>query len=188
MRKLLVSEMVTLDGFFEGPNREIDWHMVDGDFNDFAIQQLNSVDLLIFGRVTYQLMVDYWPSPAATTDDPIVADKMNTLPKVVFSNTLKSAPWGRWNNARLATNSLADEISTLKQQPGKDMVIFGSGTLVAALTQLGLIDEYRIFVNPVILGSGKPLFGGIDASCKLKLASTNPFKSGVVQLNYSPDK
>ena len=117
-----------------------------------------------------------------------MADKMNTLPKVVFSKTLKDAPWGKWNNVRLVNGNIAGEIAKMKQQPGGDMVIFGSGTIVSTLTQAGLIDEYRIFVNPIILGSGKPLFGGVDTRHKLTLSSTRALNSGVVVLTYLPDQ
>ena len=98
MRKVILFNMVTLDGFFEGPNREINWHHVDEEFNEFAIDQLDSADGLLFGRVTYEMMASYWPTPAARTNDPIVAGKMNALPKFVFSRTLKKA---EWNNTKL---------------------------------------------------------------------------------------
>src|SRR5712692_7181370 len=166
MRKVFLFMMVTLDGFFEGPNHEIDWHNVDEEFNEFAIHQLNDVDTLLFGRVTYQLMASYWPTQSAKENDPIVADKMNTLPKIVFSKTLNKV---EWNNSRLVKDNIAEEIQKLKQQPGKDMVIFGSGSIVSTFTQLDLIDEYRIMVNPVVLGSGKPLFKGINDQLNLKL-------------------
>lgn len=181
MRRVILSQMVSLDGYFAGPHDEIDWHVVDDDFNANAEALLNSVDLLVFGRITYEVMASYWPTPAALHDDPIIATKMNELPKVVFSHTLTQV---NWQNARLASASPADEITALKQQPGKDMVIFGSGTIVSALTPRGLIDEYRIFVAPVILGSGKPLVTGITNRVGLHLAGTKTFGSGVVALTY----
>src|SRR5947209_13503348 len=110
MRNLFLFMMVTLDGFFEGPNQEIDWHNVDEEFNEFAIQQLNDLDTLLFGRVTYQLMASYWPTPIAIENDPIVADKMNTVPKIVFSKTLDKA---EWINSRLVKENSAEEISKL---------------------------------------------------------------------------
>jgi Dihydrofolate reductase len=177
--------MVTLDGFFEGPNKEIDWHNVDEEFNEYAIDLLNSVDILLFGRVTYELMASYWPTPSATTNDPIVAEKMNSLPKIVFSTTLHKADW---NNTRLVKERIAEEILKLKLQPGKDMVIFGSGSIVSTFTQLGLIDEYRIIVNPVVLGNGNPLFKGIHDKLNLKLLRTKTFSSGNVLLCYQPIK
>lgn len=185
MRKVILFNMVTLEGFFEGPNREIDWHHVDKEFNDFAIDQLNSADSLLFGRVTYEMMASYWPTPAATANDPIVAGKMNALPKFVFSRTLKKA---EWNNTKLVKENIAEEISKLKQQPGKDLLLFGSADMASTLTQLGLIDEYRIMVNPVVLGSGKPLFKGIKDRLELRLVNTKTFGNGNVLLYYQPAK
>ena len=112
MRKLFAFNMVSLDGFFEGPNRDINWHNVDDEFNQFAIEQTSTVDTILFGRVTYELMAGYWPTPAATTDDPVIADLMNRLPKIVFSRTLQKA---EWNNTRLIKDHIAEEITTLKQ-------------------------------------------------------------------------
>jgi dihydrofolate reductase len=185
MRKMIFFMLTTLDGFYEGPNKEIDWHNVDEEFNEFAINQLNSVDVLLFGRVTYELMASYWPTPAATTNDPIVADKMNSLPKIVFSKTLASV---EWQNTRLVKENIAEELAKLKQQPGKDLIIFGSSDLAVTFIQHGLIDEYRIMVNPVVLGNGKPLFKGIKDKLNLKLLGTKLFGSGNVLLYYQPDK
>ncbi len=184
MRKVIVSEMITLDGFFAGPDGDINWHVVDEDFNRLAIDLLSSVDTLLFGRVTYELMVSYWPTEAAATDDPIIAEKMNTLPKVVFSKTLEKVEWGEWKNARLVKEDLREEIAKLKQEPGKDMVLFGSGEIVSALAQSGLIDEYLLFVAPVVLESGIPLFQGIKERIKLQLVNVQNLSSGVVRLHY----
>ena len=183
MRKVILFNLVTLDGFFEGPNRDINWHIVDDEFNEFAIDQLNSADGLIFGRVTYELMASYWPTPAAMTDDPIIADKMNSISKIVFSRTLDRV---EWNNTRLVKENIAGEISKLKQQPGRDLFIFGSADLASTLTELGLIDEYRVIVNPVVLGRGAPLFKNIPHQLNLKLLKTRTFRSGNVLLYYQP--
>jgi dihydrofolate reductase len=183
MRKIIISEMVTLDGFFSGPNGETDWHNVDEEFNDYANDLLNSVDTLLFGRVTYQFMASYWPSPYATTNDPIVAGKMNALQKIVFSSTLEKA---EWENSKLIREGSAEEIAKLKRLPGKDMVIFGSGNLVSTLAQQGLIDEYRIIVNPVVLGDGILLFKDLPDKLPLKLLKTKTFRSGNVLLYYQP--
>src|SRR5437879_2097801 len=154
MRKIIVSEMITVDGFFAGPHGEIDWHNVDAEFNEYALRLLDSVDTFLFGRVTYELMASYWPTPLGLKDDPEIAEKMNSLAKVVFSKTLEKV---EWQNSRLVKNDLATEVAELKQQPGKDIAIFGSGTIVSELAKLNLIDEYRLTVNPVILGAGKSL-------------------------------
>ena len=187
MRKVILSNMVTLDGFFEGPNKELDWHIVDEEINEYANDLLSNVDALLFGRVTYQLMADYWPAaatnPSTSKSDLEIADKMNNLPKIVFSKTLQEV---KWNNSRLVKENIAEEISKMKQQPGKDMVIFGSGSIVSTFMQHGLIDEYRIIVNPVVLGNGKPLFKGINGKQNLKLLKTKVFDSGIVILFYEP--
>jgi len=183
MRRVFLFMMVTLDGFFEGPNQEIDWHNVDEEFNEFAINQLNDMDTLLFGRVTYQLMASYWPTQSAKENDPIVAGKMNTVPKLVFSKTLDKA---EWNNSRVVKENIAEEVSKLKQQQGRDLAIFGSSTLAVTLLQMGFIDELRIMVNPVVLGNGKPLFKGIQEKLNLKLLNTKTFRSGNVLLYYQP--
>ncbi len=183
MRKVIFFMLTSLDGFFEGPDRDINWHNVDEEFNEFAIEQLNTIDTLLFGRVTYQLMASYWPTEAAIRDDPVVAEKMNNLPKIVFSRTLSTV---EWQNTRLVKENVAQEIAKLKQQPGKDIAIFGSSDLTVALTQMGLVDEYRIMVNPVVLGSGKTLFKGIKDKLNLKLEKARTFRSGNVLLYYEP--
>ena len=185
MRKVILQEMVSLDGYYEGPNREIDWHNVNVEFNEYAINFLNSVDILLFGRVTYELMAGYWPTESATTDDPIVAGKMNSLSKIVVSKTLDKADW---NNTRLIKENIAEEIIKLKKQDGKDIAIFGSSDLSLTLIQHELIDEFSIFINPIVLGSGKPLFNGIKDRLKLKLIRTKTFKSGNVLLCYEPER
>jgi dihydrofolate reductase len=189
MRKVLLSNLVTLDGFFAGPKGELDWHIVDEEFNQYAIDLLSKVDALLFGRVTYQLMADYWPAaatnPATPKSDLEIADKMNNLPKIVFSKTLQKV---EWKNTRLVKENIAEEISKMKEQPGKDMVIFGSGSIVSTFMQHGLIDEYRIIVNPIILGNGNPLFKGIKDKHNLKLLKTKVLGSGVVILYYEPVK
>jgi dihydrofolate reductase len=139
----------------------------------------------MFGRITYQLMASYWPTQSAKQDDPIVADKMNNLPKIVISRTLDKA---EWNNSRLIKENVVEEISKLKQQLGKDIVIFGSSNLAVSLIQMHLIDEVRIIVNPVVLGSGKRLFEGIDHRLNLRLVRTKTFNSGNVLLCYQPGK
>lgn len=181
MRKVFVFDMITLDGLFEGPDHGLDWHNVDAEFNEFAIQQLDEIDALLFGRATYQIMASYWPTENARTDDPIVAGKMNAMAKIVFSKTLEKA---EWNNTRLIKKDVPEEVLKLKQLPGKDIAIFGSSDLTVSLIPHGLIDEFRIMVNPVVLGSGKPLFQGISDKLDLKLLKTKTFKSGNVLLYY----
>lgn len=173
--------MVSVDGYFEGPNREIDWHNVDAEFNEYAIDLLHHLDALIFGRVTYQLMANYWPTPQATTNDPIVAELMNNLPKIVCSRTLTTVDW---HNSRLVKGNAAEEIKKLKQQSGYEMAIFGSSNLALTLIPLGLIDEIRIFIAPIVLGHGNSLFNGLNQRFPLKLVKNKIFKSGNVLLYY----
>jgi dihydrofolate reductase len=185
MRKVFMFNLVSLDGYFEGPNRDISWHNVDAGFNEYAVDMLNSVDTLLFGRVTYGLMAGYWPTPDAIKNDPIVAEKMNSLPKIVFSRALDKV---EWNNTRLVKDNIEEEIKKMKKLSGKDMVILGSGSIVSELASLGLIDEYRIMVNPVVLGQGTPLFKGIKDKLNLKLIKTKTFGNGNVLLYYEPVK
>jgi dihydrofolate reductase len=184
MRKVIASEMVSLDGFFEGPNGELDWHNVDEEFNQFAADQLDAMETILFGRVTYEGMASYWPTPAAIADDPIIAGQMNSMPKIVFSKTVDKV--AEWSNSRLVKGEAVDEVRRLKKEPGGDMVIFGSGRLVAALTPAGLIDEYRIFVCPLILGSGRSMFDGVTELTHLELLKARTFDSGNVLLYYGP--
>jgi len=181
MRKLILFNMITLDGFFEGPNQSIDWHQVDDEFNEFAIEQIETVDAILFGRVTYEGMASFWPTPFAIETDPIIAEKMNSMPKIVISHTLEKA---EWNNTRLIKENVVEEITLLKQQPGKDLIIFGSANMAGSLMEHDLIDEIRVIVNPVVLGSGTPLFSDINKPLNLKLLKTRTFGNGNVLLYY----
>jgi dihydrofolate reductase len=185
MAGLYAFNMVTLDGLFEGPTPwSIDWHnAANEEFGDFAVDQLNGIGTILFGRKTYEGMASYWPTPAALEADPAVAEAMNRLPKVVFSRTLETADW---SNSRLVRDDIAGEITRLKQQPGKDLALFGSANLLSTLVKLGLVDEHRLMVNPIVLGRGTPLFQGVDQPLKLELIEARPFKSGNVLLRYRP--
>ena|SRR5271154_6033204 len=176
MRKVIVSNLMSLDGFFEGPNHELDWFLVDEEFFEYARDMLRGVDTILFGRKTYLHMANYWPS--APADE--IANQMNNLPKIVFSRTLQIAVW----NSTLVKSDAVAEISRLKELPGKDMVILGSASLASLLLQQGLIDEYRVILNPVFLGSGKPLFQDVKEGIRLKLSRTKLFGSGVAVLYY----
>lgn len=178
MRKLFWQISTTLDGFMEGPNHELDdtAGISDPDFDRYASEMLQSIDAMLLGRVTYELFVGYWPS--ATGAD---AERMNSLPKIVFSRTLRDV---NWHNARLARGDAIDEVTRLKQQPGRDIALFGSAKLAATLAQHGLIDEYRIFVSPVVLGSGSPAFGDPRERTHLQLVKAEEWASGVAALFY----
>jgi dihydrofolate reductase len=131
------------------------------------------------------MMASYWPSASSPTEDPIIIEAMNNSSKIVFSKTLEKLDW---KNSRLFKGNIKEEISKLKQQPGKNIVIFGSGSIVSALTQLGLIDEYMILVNPIVLGSGKPLFKGLKDRLSLKRIKIKEFNCGVVLLHYQREE
>jgi dihydrofolate reductase len=183
MSKIIVFLVSTVDGYYEGPNGEFDWPVVDDEFNEFGLDQLSRADTLLFGRVTYETMAQYWPTPAAEADDPKVAGKMNSLAKIVVSTTLDRADW---NNSRLITGDVAGELARLKEQPGKDILLLGSSDLTVSLLRLGLVDEVRIMVNPVALGAGKSLFRTTGERISLTLVDIRPFKSGNVLLSYRP--
>ncbi len=184
MRKIIVSNLVTQDGFFSGPNGELDWHMIDEEFDAYAAQQLSAMDAILFGRVTYEMMASYWPTPAAMFDDSHVAEQMNSLPKIVVSTTLTRAAWGSWDNVSLIHDHVADHVAELKQQPGRDMVIFGSGALVSFLALHDLIDEYRLITHPIVLGQGQPMFRNLTRPIELKLLGVRLFRSGKVLSCY----
>lgn len=182
MRKVIMFNLITVDGYFEGPTKwDIGWHRVDSEFNDFAIAQLEKADGLIFGRVTYQGMASYWPTPEALKNDPVIAGKMNSIPKFVFSKTLDKLDW---NNSQLINGDAVKELTRIKNEPGKDLLLFGSADLSRTLTRNNLIDEYRLIVNPVVLGKGNPLFMETGGMLKFKLLGMKIFRNGNVLLSY----
>lgn len=171
---------VTLNGFFAGPNGDISWHNFSKDENQVAEEGLQAQNILLFGRVTYELMASYWPTPAGQKNDPEIAEGMNNAEKIVFSRSLKKA---QWNNTRIISDDIGEEVRKLKKA-GKNMTILGSGTIVTQLAELGLIDEYAFMVNPVVLGSGRTLFEGIKNSPQFKIKSSKTLASGNVLLSY----
>jgi dihydrofolate reductase len=185
MRKIVLFNLMTLDGYFEGENADISWHNVDQEFNDFAIAQLKTADMLLFGRKTYELMAAYWPTEEGIKDNPVIADLMNQIDKIVFSKSLEKA---HWDHARVISEGLLDEVKKLKSIPGKDVFIFGSADLSSTLIDHDLIDEFRIMINPLILGNGTPMFQNITTKIDLQLLKTKVFGNGNVLLNYIPKK
>ena len=184
MRKLVVFNQVTLDGFFADMNGDMSWaHKDDAEWNAFVADNASGGGQLIFGRVTYDLMAGFWPTPYAIETIPVVAERMNNLPKVVFSRTLDKASW---NNTKLVKGDIAAEIRKMKNEPGNDMAIMGSGSIVSQLTQERLIDEYQIVVVPIVLGEGRTMFDGIKEKLPLKLTKTRTFGNGNVLLCYEP--
>ena len=179
MSRVIVSNMMSLDGFFEGANHELDWHVVEPEFFAYAAEMLRAAEVLLFGRKTWEMMAAYWP--AAPRDE--IADKMNQLPKIVFSKSLKSADW---NHTTVVRSDAAEKVRSLKEQRGGDAVVLGSAELASGLLRDGLIDEYRVIVNPVILGCGQPMFRGFQQRMRLQLNEVRRFHSGVVMLSYQP--
>ncbi len=179
MRKLIMWNIITLDGYFEGKqNWDLPFHeLVWGpELEKLSLEQLHSADYLVFGRVTYEGMADYWKK-----EEGEIADLMNSIPKLVFSNTLKSADW---NNTTLIKGNAATEIKKFKEQGNRDMYVFGSANLSAAFINDNLFDEYRIAIAPVILGSGRPLFSQGISSRNLTLISTQQLSMGGVVLKF----
>jgi len=181
MNKLIVSNLVTLDGFIAREHGELDWFRADEDFLEYARDLCRSIRAILFGRRTYQMMAAYWPTDEAVENDPVVAERMNNLPKVVVSKTLSKPTW---TNSRLVSDRVTENVEELKDTAGGDVAIFGSGELVSSLLPHGLIDELRLFVHPVLLGRGRPEFSGLGSEIELNFASARPFKSGVVLLVY----
>jgi dihydrofolate reductase len=182
MAKLNVFNFITLNGFYKGPNGDISWHPHGEEEADYSKEALQSNNMLLFGRVTYEMMASYWPTPDAINNNPIVAEGMNQAEKIVFSRTSKKATW---NNTRLVKDNMVEEIQQLKQG-GKNMTLLGSGSILTQLAEQGLIDEYQFMVDPVAIAAGTPLFSGIQHQLDLALTNTRIFKSGVVLLCYKP--
>ena len=184
MRQLLVFNSVTADGYFTDKKGDMSWaHKRDPEWNEFVADNSKSGGELLFGRITFEMMASYWPTPAAARQFPVVAEQMNSLPKVVFSRTLDRVSW---QNTRLLKGNLADEVRKLKQEPGEQMVIMGSGSIISQLALENLIDEYQLVVNPIVLGAGRTMFDGLKEKLNLKLTKSRTFDNGNVWLCYQP--
>jgi dihydrofolate reductase len=183
MRKLFAFIVTTLDGYHEGPNEEFDWPNVDEEFDEFSVSQLNDIGLLVFGRATYEGMAAFWPTEMAAAEAPKITGFMNSIPKVVITNSLTTADW---NNTTIVTGDTSDVVAQLKKQPGKDIAVFGSSTLTAGLLEQNLVDELRVMVHPVLLGAGHSLVAGLTHRVQLELQRTTTFHSGNVLLCYRP--
>jgi dihydrofolate reductase len=186
MKKIFLFMMVSLDGFFEGENHDLSWHHTDEEFGQFADEQMAEMGMILFGRRTYQLMENFWPSETGMREAPVTAHLMNSLPKIVYSKSLDEIKeTENWQNITLRHEINAEEIQRLKESSSKDIAILGSNKLLVALTELGLVDEFRIMVNPVVIGKGTRLFEGLDKKLDLQLNKTRIFKNGNVLLYYN---
>lgn len=181
MAKLLVFNFVTVNGLYKGSYDDISWHRHGEEEGEYSMESLRKENILVFGRITYQMMESYWANHLTLQTNPVVAQTMNENEKIVFSRTLQKA---EWNNTRLFSDNLLDNIKKLKQESTKDLAILGSGSLVNQLTNEGLVDEYQLMVDPIALGEGTPLFKGITQKLELRLTQSRVFKSGVVVLTY----
>lgn len=186
MRRIIASEFVSADGYIAGPKEDMSW--VTDNFNDemgkYAKELMASMDTVLLGRVTYQIMANAWPNFAESQSPG--ADAMNRAVKVVLSKTLKAAPWGTYEPATVIGDDAEREIRELKEKPGKNIVVYGSGRAVRSLTRMGLIDEYQLLIHPLFLGDGKLLFEGMAGPTSLKLLRAQTFGNGVNVLYLAP--
>ena len=187
MRKIVLSIPITIDGYIEGPHQELDWVVADDEMHDYFTQQLKQADLLIFGRVAYQLLASYWPTAASdphmTRSELDFANTINPLPKIVYSRTLESVGW----NTQIKREFQPEEIMELKAQPGRNIGLSGGAAIAQAFLRHGLVDEIQMVIQPAAIGNGKALFGGLSDTLKLKYAWKQEFASGIVALCYHLD-
>jgi len=199
MRRIVAFNRVTADGYFAGLDGNLEWVVPDDEVDKAGAERMPNTDTVLFGRRTYELFAGFWPhalDDSSTAPDPHGAGRrsramramaiwLNEATKLVFSRTLKDVTW---RNSRLLHKLDPREIAAMKKQPGKDMIIFGSGSIVSQLTQHGLIDEYQFVVSPTLLGSGRPLVSGVSKSSRLDLLETKAYQSGNVMLRYARPK
>jgi dihydrofolate reductase len=186
MRKLTVFNHLSLDGYFCDAKGDMSWAHEgtdDAEFQGFIADNAKGGGEFVFGRITYEMMASYWPTSHAIESNPRVAKTMNDSPKYIFSRTLSKADW---QNTKLMNGELTEEIAKLKNSPGKDLVIFGSGQIVASLAKAGLIDTYQIIMHPIALTAGRSMFAGPGERLALKLVKSRTFGNGCIFLNYEP--
>ncbi|QHS63193.1 dihydrofolate reductase family protein [Chitinophaga agri] len=183
MRKIIVSMNVTLDGFMAGADGELDWHfpLWTEEMSLYICDQLGKMDTILLGRRSYEKMAGYWPVRSFTGVEGEYADMMNNHTKIVFSHTLQTISW---QNTRLVRTNISEEVLKMKQSPGKDMIIYGSSSIVQSFIRQGLIDEFHIWVHPVFIQQGVPMFRNMEENVHLQFVRTRTFRSGVVLLYY----
>lgn len=184
MSKLIVFNSITVDGYFTDTKGDVSWaHQNDPEWQQFTNENVSGNGIMLFGRITYEMMASYWPTPQARRQFPQVAERMNRGQKVVFSRTLNKSPW---QNTRLIKGDLPEEVRKMKASAGEGIVILGSGTIVSQLAQENLIDQYQLIVNPIVLGAGRTLFEGMNNQLRLKRVHSRTFNNGNVLLTYEP--
>jgi dihydrofolate reductase len=185
MRKIISLMHISLDGFCAGPNGEMDWITMNNEIMKDVTGHLERTDTALYGRTTYQMMESYWPTipsdPSSTQEEKQHAEWVENIQKIVFSKSLSEV---HWNNTRLIKKNIMEEMTEMKAQPGKDMMIFGSPRLVHTFMEMGLIDEYLLNINPVAIGEGIPFFKNLEDRLRLKLSAHKIYESGVVSLQY----
>lgn len=181
MSKLSVFNFISLDGYYKDLNNGIDWHQHGQEEAGFSAKSLGSDHMLLFGRVTYQMMASWWPTQNAFDAMPEVARGMNNAEKIVCSNTLQTVDW---QNTRIMNGDIFTQLAELKKTSARNITILGSGNLTTQLAQAGLIDNYQIMIDPIAIGNGTAIFKGLQRVLKLKLTDTQSFKSGTVLLSY----
>ena len=182
MRRLTVFNFVSLNGYFKGANEDISWAHSRPE-NEYGAEMLKAGDVLLFGRKTYELMVQFWPTPEAMKSAPEIAEGMNKAEKIVFSRTLDQAAW---NNTRVMKDNVIENIRDLKQSNGPDLTVLGSGSIVNQFADAGLIDEFQILIHPIALNQGTPILNELKNNLELKLVNSKMFESGNALLVYQP--
>jgi dihydrofolate reductase len=183
-RRVIVQELVTVDGFVAGPSGELEFFETVSDYSKADqdnLSILGQVDTILLGSKTYRLFVDYWP----TADDELMADVVNSTPKIVFSSTLERAPWGHWKPARVRKGSAVDHVQQLRHEPGRDLMVWGSISLAQSLLKAGLVDELQLRVIPTMVGHGRTLLTEDTGRQDLTLLEAKPYASGIVSLRYA---
>lgn len=183
MRKLSVFNFITLNGFYKAPGGDISWHRHGAEENEYSADSLQADNILLFGRVTYEMMAGFWPTPMAVEMDAATAKGMNNAEKIVFSRTLTTADW---ENTTIINDDPATAVRKMKETPGRNMTLLGSGSIVTQLAAAGLIDNYQIMIDPVAIGQGTSIFNGLDQPLNLQLINSRVFKSGTILLDYRP--
>lgn len=184
MRKLTVFNSITLDGYFTDKDNKIDWahRRQDEEWTNFISDNARGDGELLFGRKTYDMMKAYWPTPAAAEQMPVVAERMNNARKLVFSRSMTKSDW---ENTRVVSGDIAEELRRMKDEDGPDMVLMGSGSIIRQLAGASVIDGYQLVITPVVLGAGRTMFEGLDKPIELELTSTRKFNNGNVVMTYA---